>query len=751
MVKKKTGLVGLHSGRQIRLNKGKRGYKITRSQTALEAYDAIIKKYGEIVDSAKYEHRGKGNWVRYSMKRDATRTGKTTTDIKKWRTRPHKLDFKGKDTKGSIVGRKPAPTIVRKRTVKKVTKPKTQKLKLVPPKTMPGPKPRQAKKPAAVKRKQVLKGKRTYDKVPQLTPEELKAIKQGKTYFNKDLSKGKYKSAGANIKNNVFEILKKHYPNTLFLAGVGGYYNDAVSVMWYGGPSEATVKALKLHVKKKDPKSSWGNEFDGTLSFNKKDEDQLRTFIRKLEGDKKLKSRLKISYSRRLKKSDYAKRPKAPTMKRRTKKKPIAIEREPIFKEYKRKIYKAFLVTGKTYPIRRDLNALGGRWNPENKGYFIPATKAKELNRMKKQYKLNVVAFKSKVNPFIKLTDEDRLKFRMERQERKAQAVEKGIEKKASIDGPWLKSSPFTSIQVSSYNAYTHFPIDINKQFNEDARRAGESVKASFKTTVPEVVKNALKNYRKELYYYYLEHGRARRTAPPWTVTGRANYKGKPDKAAAIERNANESLKKAEDILEKSISRGEVAETKARAKTKGGIDVGDAAIIYWTSGGRKYKANAKAVKINVATVLFALVEDYGAYKKGSVLSIPMRGTAGNRWEFAEKRRVNAPSAPPNGVNIKDLSGIKLKKALGIYKAVKRYHNKNASGGNFAIELRFSSQLGDGIELSGMHDTDGIVRVLDIGPLYSPGAPIITKENYKTMTFEKVIEVIKKAIGFHKKR
>ena len=108
MVTKK-GLVGLHSGRQIRLNKGKRGFKITRSQTALEAYEAIIQKYGVIVDSAKYEHRGKGNWFRYSLKRDATRTGNVITDIKKWRTRPNKYDFKGKDTKGSFPGKKAAP------------------------------------------------------------------------------------------------------------------------------------------------------------------------------------------------------------------------------------------------------------------------------------------------------------------------------------------------------------------------------------------------------------------------------------------------------------------------------------------------------------------------------------------------------------------------------------------------------------------------------------------------------------------
>lgn len=103
-----------------------------------------------------------------------------------------------------------------------------------------------------------------------------------------------------------------------------------------------------------------------------------------------------------------------------------------------------------------------------------------------------------------------------------------------------------------------------------------------------------------------------------------------------------------------------------------------------------------------------------------------------------------------GVNIKELSGAKLKKPLGLYRAVKRYHTKNMSGGSFAIELRFSSNMGDGIELSGAHDPTGTIRRLEVGPLYSPGSPIITNDNYKEMTFEKVITVVKKAIGFYKK-
>lgn len=74
---------------------------LTRTQTAAQAYNAIVKKYGEISQASKYMHKGKGNWVKYSIENDRTRTGKVTTDIKKWREAPHKLDFKGKDTAGS--------------------------------------------------------------------------------------------------------------------------------------------------------------------------------------------------------------------------------------------------------------------------------------------------------------------------------------------------------------------------------------------------------------------------------------------------------------------------------------------------------------------------------------------------------------------------------------------------------------------------------------------------------------------------
>ncbi len=93
-------LIGLYSGAYILKHKDERGFKLGRSrQTAKSAYNGIVKKYGTVKPGSKYRHVGKGVWRIYSISNDRKRTGKTTTDKKKWAKQPHKLDFKGVDTK----------------------------------------------------------------------------------------------------------------------------------------------------------------------------------------------------------------------------------------------------------------------------------------------------------------------------------------------------------------------------------------------------------------------------------------------------------------------------------------------------------------------------------------------------------------------------------------------------------------------------------------------------------------------------
>lgn len=97
-------LIGLYSGAYILKHKDERGFKLGRSrQTAKSAYNGIVKKYGTVKPGSKYRHVGKGVWRIYSISNDRKRTGKTTADKKKWAKQPHKLDFKGIDTKGSKV------------------------------------------------------------------------------------------------------------------------------------------------------------------------------------------------------------------------------------------------------------------------------------------------------------------------------------------------------------------------------------------------------------------------------------------------------------------------------------------------------------------------------------------------------------------------------------------------------------------------------------------------------------------------
>lgn len=93
-------LIGLYSGRQIKKASENRE-RITRTQTGTQALKAIVKKYGSIQDNSKYHHVGKGVWRKYSIKNDKKRTGKVTTSLDRWAKQPHKLDFRGKDTKES--------------------------------------------------------------------------------------------------------------------------------------------------------------------------------------------------------------------------------------------------------------------------------------------------------------------------------------------------------------------------------------------------------------------------------------------------------------------------------------------------------------------------------------------------------------------------------------------------------------------------------------------------------------------------
>lgn len=95
------------------------------------------------------------------------------------------------------------------------------------------------------------------------------------------------------------------------------------------------------------------------------------------------------------------------------------------------------------------------------------------------------------------------------------------------------------------------------------------------------------------------------------------------------------------------------------------------------------------------------------------------------------------------INIKDLRGPKLKKDLVLRSVVKRWHNKNKSGGNFGINLYPFNE--PNYEITGYHDLKGNVTSLRVGVLWQVGTQIFTKNTMDKWTYDKLISVIKKLI------
>ena len=131
--------IGLFSGRTIKKLAGEE-QRLTRTQTAIQAKNNIMRKYGKIIESRRYYYGGSQNWILYSKKGDAQRTGNVTKSKAVWAARPHKYDYEGLDTKGGYSSRGPyfgkdlskgkySPKINTKRNVLAILKrlyPKTQ-------------------------------------------------------------------------------------------------------------------------------------------------------------------------------------------------------------------------------------------------------------------------------------------------------------------------------------------------------------------------------------------------------------------------------------------------------------------------------------------------------------------------------------------------------------------------------------------------------------------------------------------------
>ena len=73
------------------------------------------------------------------------------------------------------------------------------------------------------------------------------------------------------------------------------------------------------------------------------------------------------------------------------------------------------------------------------------------------------------------------------------------------------------------------------------------------------------------------------------------------------------------------------------------------------------------------------------------------------------------------MHINELKSGLLKKRFGCTKCRFRYHNKNKSGGNFAIELH--TMNGKSYDLHGYYDFCGTITSLDFGPFFQVGHEI----------------------------
>ncbi len=98
------------------------------------------------------------------------------------------------------------------------------------------------------------------------------------------------------------------------------------------------------------------------------------------------------------------------------------------------------------------------------------------------------------------------------------------------------------------------------------------------------------------------------------------------------------------------------------------------------------------------------------------------------------------------IKIKDLNGTYLKKDLCIERVIKRYHNRNKSGGNFGINLMTGKSKN--FELNGNHDTNDVITSLYFTELYhGVGERIISFRHDENifLTYNMLIPMIKNKI------
>lgn len=125
---------------------------------------------------------------------------------------------------------------------------------------------------------------------------------------------------------------------------------------------------------------------------------------------------------------------------------------------------------------------------------------------------------------------------------------------------PYLTKNPFTQNQVDEYNRYTHFPIDLNKDFNEEIEFKEDEIKEKLRKhnikKIPPEVESVFNQFKKATYNYYLNETNIRAYAPPVYVVGPAKYKTKRLDEAHKKRGKNiEQYNQTKDWLDKTVKK----------------------------------------------------------------------------------------------------------------------------------------------------------------------------------------------------
>lgn len=158
--------------------------------------------------------------------------------------------------------------------------------------------------------------------------------------------------------------------------------------------------------------------------------------------------------------------------------------------------------------------------------------------------------------------DKERERLRKEAEEKNRkfldeQRAKRDSEAQSKQEQPKPKiAGPFSEMDASRYNNTTHWPTTadkLNQQHSEQVQTDRERAMAQLKRYgvdgMPSDVRDALKRLAGAHEHFMREQIRSREVAPPWTVTGRAKYNGRPDKADAITRNAIEKVENAKKHL----------------------------------------------------------------------------------------------------------------------------------------------------------------------------------------------------------